>query len=203
MNHRARDSWLAARHGALRATVLAGDELRLLARSRRGLIAALIYPVVTLLPLIFFLWLRHRFVVVWPINAADVVSCIGGIHFVELILALVLGHDLLTRGDREGWQDGFATLPVGELTWLFGRLLGRGLFLAMIVILPWLVGIEKGEKGTLFLSGGPGRPLSPWGAWRWPAPRSWWLMVAAGSAKAGEKQCPLLSAVVRCGWSRI
>ncbi len=34
------------------------------------------------------------------------------------------------------------------------------------------------EKGTLFLSGGPGHPLSPWGAWRWPAPRSWWLLEA-------------------------
>ncbi len=30
----------------------------------------------------------------------------------------------------------------------------------------------------------------PGGAWRRPAPRSWWLMVAAGSAKAGKNSVP-------------
>ena len=123
-----------------RFLALARDELRLMVRSRRGRVATITYAVLTLLPLTLALWLRNRFVVPWPVDACDMAGYLRGARLIDCALILVLAHDLLTRGDREGWQDGFATLPVGELTWLFGRAAGRLVFLSAVLAVPRVVG---------------------------------------------------------------
>jgi hypothetical protein len=120
--------------------VLALDEIRAILRSRRGRFMTAIYFILNLLPLLLYLWLRSRTVITWPVDAADIALYLRGHRLLDLALVISLAHDLLTRGDREGWQDGFATLPVGELTWLGGRLAGRLVCLLLAISLPWTAG---------------------------------------------------------------
>jgi len=130
----------ATRKTCTRFLTLIRDELRFLSRSRRCRFVALLYTVFTLLPLLLYLWIRSRLVFTWPIGAVDVVSYVFLERSIFLFLVIALVHDLLTRGDREGWQESFATLPVGELTWFLGRSAGRFLWLLAILIFPWIAG---------------------------------------------------------------
>jgi hypothetical protein len=125
--------------------VLARDEIRVILRSRRGRFMTAIYLILNLLPLLLYLWLRSRTVITWPVDAADIALYLRGHRLLDLALISSLAHDLLTRGDREGWQDGFATLPIGELTWLTGRLAGRLVCLLLAIVLPWSIGYLLGS----------------------------------------------------------
>ncbi len=111
-----------------------------MSRSRRGWAAAAIYALITLLPLALDLVMRCSFVTTWPLAGTGVADCLSGNPVILMVLVLALNYDLLIRGDRQGWQEGGAALPVDEFTWLLGRLSGRSLWLLMMFLVPWIVG---------------------------------------------------------------